>query len=279
MSEFQPPPPPARRDLADARELADTIPGAVPHDIYAGQPTPREAAGAPSFAPPPESPPSAWNLPAFGLLALFLLALAALLWPQWRARSTEHKIKPLVVGLSGRADAGARCPRYITAIFTNVGSVSLDANGQPSDHTNLTGPICDAMQHFYRPGGRRELDCLLTDGRCPESARQTIVAMSTIAHESMHLAGVLDEAQAECSSIAAGERTAQLTGLRPEQGRMIAYLHLTALNPNTPEQYSITRDNCPGAAELLRRPPGTEAARSLLTTTVEDTWITLGDDD
>lgn len=281
MSSYPPPPPPPRRDLHNPHELAETIPGAVPHEVYEGQPPPREARldvnGLPPLAPPPPSDASAWNAPAYGLLALFLLALAALLYPQYRARATEHKINPLIAGLSTKPADTARCPRYITAIFTNVGSVRLDANGAPSDHTDLTGPICDAMRHFYTDAGKAEMGCLLTDGRCPDSALASVVALSTIAHESMHLKGILDEAQAECASIGSGDALAQFTGLSAEQGRMISYLHLMAMNPNTPERYNLSIDNCPSAAPLVHQPPGNEAARAVLEPAVAHTWLTLGD--
>ena len=32
---------------------------------------------------------------------------------------------------------------------------------------------------------------------------------------------------------------------------MIGYLHLVALNPNTPERYHVTPESCPGAAALV----------------------------
>ncbi|MBJ7472721.1 MAG: hypothetical protein JHD16_15555 [Solirubrobacteraceae bacterium] len=267
-----PPPPP------DERELADTIPGAVSHDVYAGGWRAGETppGGLPPLSPPPPTRPSAWNAPAFGMLAIFLLALGALLWPQYRARAVENKIQPVVAGLSQR-DTSARCPRYITAIFTNVGSVSLDASGNPGDRTDLTGPICDALRHLYTDEGRAELQCLVTDGRCPESARRSIVALSVVAHESMHLRGILDEAAAECSAIAEGPRTAKLAGLTPEQGRMIGYLHLMALNPNTPDEYAVSPGNCRAARELTDNPPGTEAQRGLLVMLTEQTWTTLGE--
>ncbi len=266
------PPPP------NERELADRVPGAVSHEVYVGVQRPSEppGGGLPPLAPPPASRPSAWNAPAFGMLAIFLLALGALLWPQYRARQVEGKVAPLVMGLAQR-DATARCPRYITAIFTNVGSVSLDADGNPVDRTDLTGPICDALRHFYTPQGRSEMQCLVTDGRCSENARRTVIALSVVAHEAMHLRGVLDEGAAECSSIGAGQRTGELVGLSAEQGRMIGYLHLMALNPSTPTEYAVNAGNCDAARELLSNPPGTEAQRTTLVMLTEQTWERLGE--
>jgi hypothetical protein len=262
------------------------VPGAVGLDMYAESTRalwsdPAVNGGGGLQPPPPEPPverPSGWNAPALGMLAIFLVALAALLWPQYRARVIEAKAKPLVAGLSGR-DAGARCPRYITAIFTNVGSVRFDSSGNISDHTDLTGPVCDGLRRFYTPEGKAEMDCLITDGNCSPGARLSVVALSVVAHESMHLAGEQDEAQAECRSIAAGVKTAQLVGLTPAHGRMISWAHYAAMNPNTPDEYSLTLQNCPWLAGLENDPPGTEASRSTVTAAVQNTWLTLGDDD
>lgn len=210
------------------------------------------------------------------MLGIFLVALGALLWPQYRARTVEHKVQPLVSALAER-DASARCPRYITAIFTNVGSVSLDANGNPADRTDLTGPICDALRRLYTEAGRAELSCLVTDGRCSDSARRSVIALSVVAHEAMHLRGILDEREAECASIGEGQRSGELVGLSPEQGRMIAYVHLMALNPNTPGQYTVSPANCAAARDLVLRPPGNDAVRGTIVTLTEQTWTTLGD--
>lgn len=265
------------------RDLADRVPGAVSHSAYtpppgqgAGGPG-RPGGGLPPLAPPPPTPPSAWNAPAYGLLAIFLVALAALLYPQYKARTVEAKVKPLVAGLSQRA-TGARCPRYITAIFTNVGSVSLDSSGNPSDRTDLTGPICDALRHLYTDAGRAEMRCLVTDGRCSDAAVRSVIALSVVAHEAMHLRGILDEDAAECASIGEGENSGRLAGLSAEQGRMVGYLHLVALNPNTPEGYGVSQTTCTPAAQLLANPPGNEAARALLMTRTEQAWVTLGDE-
>lgn len=250
--------------------LADRIPGAVAHDVYRAAERPAK----PPLVPPPAGKPSAWNVPGFILVGLFLATVLLLSWPQLRARALEHKVKPLVTALALR-DSGARCPRYLTTMFGTVGSVSLDSSGQISDHTDLTAPVCDGLRRLYSIEGRAELRCLVTDGRCNPSARRSIVALSVVAHESMHLRGILDEAQAECASLGEGARAGTLAGLTAGQGQMIAYLHLVSLNPNTPAQYAARPETCRPAALLLSNPPGTPEQRAALAPAVEQTWIAL----
>lgn len=233
-------------------------------------------AGLPPLAPPPPTRPTAWNGPAFGLLAIFLVALGALLYPQYRARVVEHKANPMVAALANRP-ATARCPRYITSIFTNVGSVQLDANGAPTDRTDLTGPICEGVRRLFTPEGRAEMRCLVTDGRCPDTALRSVVAINVIAHEAMHLKGTLDEREAECQSIGESQRASELAGSTPEEGRMVGYVHLAAMNPNSPEQYVVSTQNCAAAADFEANPPGTPELRATLTASVERTWLTLGE--
>ncbi|MEN0015314.1 MAG: hypothetical protein AAGC46_18225, partial [Solirubrobacteraceae bacterium] len=216
-------------------------------------------------------PVSGWNVPAVGMLILFLIALGAVLWPQYRARSTEHEVKPLVVGLVGH-EAWARCPRYITSVFTYVGAVTMDGKGKLSDHTELTGPICKGLRHLYTPAGRAEMACLVTTGDCSQTALDSVVALSTITHESMHLRGVLDEGQAECTSVAAAVQAAKLAGLTENEGRMIGYLHLLGMNPDTPPQYHLTPTNCPSAIDTVRNAPGDDAVKEHLISEVARTW-------
>ncbi len=200
--------------------------------------------------------------------------MAVLVWPQFRARKTEKAVRPLVVALAHR-QAGARCPRYITAVLTNVGSVQLDSKGNIADRTDLTGPVCDGLRHLYASGGVAELSCLTTGGNCSEDARRSVVAISVVAHESMHLRGQLDEGKAECESVGESAAIAKTLGLTPEEARMISWLHYAAMNPYTPPQYNISPENCANAADLEANPPGTQGARATLRAQISATWNDL----
>jgi hypothetical protein len=200
--------------------------------------------------------------------------LAIIVWPQVRARRTEAAVRPLVHGLS-RRDAGARCPRYITSVITNVGSVSLDKHGQIADRTDLTGPVCDGLRHLYATGGIRELGCLTTPNGCGPDAQRSVVALSVVVHESMHLRGQLDEARAECESIGESQTLATTLGAPIAQARMISWLHYAAMNPYTPDEYHIDASNCQFVAELEANPPGAAAARAVLEAQISATWSEL----
>lgn len=281
----QPPQPPQEHyyqpgpGFVPPEQLADQIPGAVPHGVfdeaYAHAASDGRAVPIPPWVEPKRA--GGWNAPAFGMLAIFLVALAMLLIPQYKARQTEAKIQPLVAAVAER-DAGARCPRYITTMFSVAGSVAFDENGQASDRTDLTAPVCEGAKFAFTPQGRQELQCLATDGACSEQAIAAIVALNVIAHEAIHLRGELDESRAECSSIGEGERIARVVGLSPDQGRMIAWVHYKGMNRSTPEQYRVHPSWCAPAAALDQRPPGpSPQVRDQLAASVEYAWATLGD--
>lgn len=245
--------------------------GVVAHHAYDRAEVPRGTV-LPSSRPPRRA--SGWNAPAFGLLALGLALVGLIVWPQLRARKTEAAVKPLVGALSQRA-ATARCPRYLTSVLTNVGSVSLDDTGRIADRTDLTGPVCDGLRHFYSPGGKQELSCLTSGSSCSHDALVSVVALSVVVHESMHLRGQLDEGRAECESIGESQTLARSLGIPLDQARMISWLHYAGMNPNTPPQYQISPADCRFVAELEAAPPSTPQARDALAKAVNRTWTQL----
>ena len=267
---------------------AGTPPGAPPpygapqpygYQAYppAFEPPPREPivpAGLPPLKEPSEKRPSGWNRYSAGLLGIVLVAVVIFAWPQFRARSTERSVRPLVQALSQR-DAGARCPRYITAVLDNVASVSIDGNGRIADRTDLTGPICSGLHHYYAGNGNAELACLTNGQPCTVEARRSIVSLSVVAHESMHLRGQLDEGRAECESMGESQTLSSALGISLEQARLISWLHYAAMNPTLPDRYQVSPENCTFVAELLADPPGTPQVRETLRVEVHNTLLDM----
>jgi hypothetical protein len=63
------------------------------------------------------------------------------------------------------------------------------------------------------------------------------LAVDVLAHESWHLAGVIDEAQTECRAVQTLAWTAEQLGATPEQGRALARRYLETGYPRLPERY------------------------------------------
>lgn len=245
-------------------------PGGARPDLYA------QVAGGgdqpPPWAPSPRKRPSGWNLYSFILVGLALAVVVALVWPQLRARAIERDAKPLVTALSAR-DASVYCPRYLTAVIGFVGAVSLDEEGGPANSTQLTGPTCNALRHLYSAGGRTELACLDTaPASCSDDAVRSVVALSVVTHESMHIKGQLDEAGAECDSLGQGPVLAQTLGLRPAQGAVISWLHYSAMNPSTPPQYRVNPQACAPLQQLVPQVPTESPEMKQLVTRTAAMW-------
>ncbi|MBO9533090.1 MAG: hypothetical protein J7513_08980 [Solirubrobacteraceae bacterium] len=232
--------------------------------------------GRPPMGPPPGDGErkSAWNKWSYGLIAIAVVVLAVLGAAQLKARKAEASVKPLVVALSQR-NASARCPRYITSVLTNVGSVRLDSEGRIADRTDLTGPVCDGLRNLYKPGGTAELACLTNGGKCSRNALISVVSISVVAHESMHLRGQLDEGRAECESIGESEAISRTLKIPLQQARVISYLHYAGMNPYTPDRYQVSASNCAPVAALEADLPGDPAILDRLRVQTSNTWREL----
>jgi hypothetical protein len=249
------------------RRDVEQIPGAVSYGVRGAHDD--RVVGA---IEPPTRRPSGLNIYGIGLIALLGTVVLLLIIPQWRARALENRAKPLVSALAGKP-ASIHCPRYLTAVVMQVGSVSMDSSGKLSSQTQLTGPICDGLRTILNKGNLGQFACLTTTGDCSFAARRAIIGLIVLDHESQHIRGILNEEGAECASVGNDTHAAQLVGLSATQGRVIAYLHLMALNPSTPEQYRIA--NCPAADELRATPPSSPAALAHLTAATAATWAKL----
>ena len=96
----------------------------------------------------------------------------------------------------------------------------------PSDEMELASAPCRYLSQYWRaPAAEKGKICRFTSapftGICP-SYRLRVLALQTISHESQHLAGVHDEATAECNGLQRLAWFAEQLGARPEQGVELA---------------------------------------------------------
>ena len=131
--------------------------------------------------------------------------------------------------------------------------------GEISDHTDLTGPICDGLRRLYTPAGqgrdglprhRRRLqpETALRVGGRPVGGRARVDAPARHPRRGA-------PRNARRSARVCAVRSSP--GSRSSEGRMIAWAHYAALNPNTPEEYCVSLENCPASAisNAIRRAP------------------------
>jgi predicted phage tail protein len=154
-----------------------------------------------------------------------LLLVPVMLFSAWQfARREENENRlALVASAVALRDVDVSCPGFWTRmveITPNAGWVDFDAHGRPSDHTNLSASTCKSLERVWR-GKQRSFACLLSGG-CDEGTLRAVHGIVTLAHESWHLRGVVDEARAQCYAVQTIEPVAGALGVAPVEARTIA---------------------------------------------------------
>jgi hypothetical protein len=197
--------------------------------------------------------------------ALVLAVAAAWLWTNHRRHVTEHRLASVASELAGRP-VGVRCQSFWAAMLDiqdRAGEVDFP-QGRPPDHMFLTRGICTRLAAFSRSHRHRRLDCLehvdwprfdlaaAFADPCIRGARDDAEAVNTLAHESMHLRGFVNEAQAQCYAIQEDAWTVVRLGGSEAEGEAVARLVL-ALQPALPSEYQSSGCRAGGSLDLAPR--------------------------
>jgi hypothetical protein len=170
--------------------------------------------------------------------------LGPLVWyvAAWRDRAgNEQRLSAVASEIAGR-EVKVRCPGPIVRHFawdTVEGSVRFDAAGKPADETRLQDFSC------------AQLDAL-AEGREKGTEADVALAVNVLAHEAWHLAGIGDEAVAECRSMQTLAWTAERLGVPAGEGRRLAELYLATGHEALPPRYRSPE--CRNGGELDLRP-------------------------
>lgn len=154
-----------------------------------------------------------------------VLLIPVLLFSAWQfARRAENENRlALVASEVALRDVDVSCPGYWTRlveITPNAGWVDFDEHGRPSDEASLSADTCRSLERVWR-GRERSFACLRAGG-CDASTQAAVSGIVTLAHESWHLRGVLNEAQTQCYAIQTSEAVALGLGVAPEDASLIA---------------------------------------------------------
>ena len=161
----------------------------------------------------------------------------------------ESRMSAIATAIAGR-EVRVRCPGVVGRVLSwdiVEGSVRFDASGKPADETRLREFTCAELDALAE--GRRASALSCTDAACAAAANDVALAVDVLAHESWHLAGVIDEAATECHAVETLAWTAERLGTTPEQGRELARRYLETGYPRLPQRY---RGACAAAAPASR---------------------------
>lgn len=153
------------------------------------------------------------------LLVPFLLVSA---WQHHRREQNESRLA-LVASEIALRDVGVSCPGFWTRLVEvtpNAGWVDFDEHGRPGDETSLSARTCTSLERVWR-GEQRSFACLL-DGGCDRQTLDAVSGVVTLAHESWHLRGIVDEARTQCYAVQSAEAVALALGVAAADARLIA---------------------------------------------------------
>jgi hypothetical protein len=167
----------------------------------------------------------------------------------------EERLGTVASAIAGR-EVQVRCPGVVGKVLSwdiVEGSVRFDASGRPADETRLRAFTCAELDALAEGERAETLACAERDGvACGQPAHDLALAVDVLAHESWHLAGIIDEAITECRALQTMAWTAQQLGATREQGHALARIHFASGYRRLPSRYQSGA--CVDGGELDMRP-------------------------
>lgn len=162
------------------------------------------------------------------LIGLTVVLLLSGSWVEYRWRAQQGRYSVALRELLGRDDAYVHCERLSAALLDasgNEGSVTWTADGSLPRRADLTWSTCRNLAKWERSGQKAS------------APRSQIIAVHVLAHEAMHVSGVMDEAEAECRAMQYDARLAELLGADPDEAAALAERYWREVYPNARTDY------------------------------------------
>jgi hypothetical protein len=156
-----------------------------------------------------------------------------------RRVEVEHRAAGVASAIAGHR-VKVHCPGPIRShLFYEIteGRVRFSAGGVPDRETNLSGDACAGLRRVLDKGSALDLECLYW--ACSKADTRAAMGLIVLAHESVHLRGVLDEGRTECEAEQRVEATSLSLGLTPDAARSVAHWARTDYAELLPEQYRV----------------------------------------
>ena len=185
---------------------------------------------------------------------MLVLLVPLMLFAAWQYTRREQNENRLAVVASEVAlrDVGVSCPGFfarLVEITPNAGWVDFDEHGRPADETSLSAATCRSLERVWR-GKHGSFACLQAGG-CDAKTLAAVSGIVTLAHESWHLRGIVNEAQTQCYAIQTTETVALRLGIGPLDARRIA-TRVALEHAQAPEGKYHSRECRPGGPWDLR---------------------------
>ena len=173
------------------------------------------------------------------LLALSIPLLLVVMVQQDQRRN-EHRLADIASAIAGR-DVDVHCPGLLARladVSSHAGTVFFDEHGRPANFTDLDEQTCSELERFAEDKSG--------DGEESKVAR----ALHVLAHESSHLAGIRDEAAADCYGLQRTAFVAESLGADPAKAQQLARLALAERAVTAPADYRSSECHDGGTLDL-----------------------------
>lgn len=175
--------------------------------------------------------------PLLLVLAVPLLFIVAV---QQEQRRNEHRLAEIASEIAGR-DVDVHCPGLLARladVSAHAGTVFFDEQGRPASFTDLDEETCSELERF-------------AEGKTGQGEDEQVArALHVLAHESSHLAGVRDEAAADCYGLQRTAFVAERLGADPAEAQRLARLALAERAITAPADYRSSECHDGGALDL-----------------------------
>ncbi|HEY5161208.1 MAG TPA: hypothetical protein VII83_09105 [Gaiellaceae bacterium] len=185
------------------------------------------------------------------LLALALVALLLIFWEAHRELSLDHRLSGVASEIAGRS-VSVDCPGFLRGLIDisgHGGSVRFDADGKPSNTTQLETHVCQDLSAYVTTRKRADFACVFGTTYCSDKVERAVYAVLVLSHESQHLRGVRSESEAQCYAIQTAAQVAERLGSPPAEASAVAAHYLAVEQPSMPDEYSLP-DGCEDGGSL-----------------------------
>jgi hypothetical protein len=177
--------------------------------------------------------------------ALALAVAVAAGIPVLRHHELESRLAEVASSLAGRP-VSVRCETLSQAwtdAHPELGYVRFGADGQPETLATLTVGACQDLGSW-----------LSSDKAQP--VQNQVIAVHVLTHEAMHMAGLREEAKAECAAVQRDARTATLLGATETQAQALVRDYWQQVYPRLTDAYRSADCAADGSLdEGLPNPP------------------------
>ena len=174
-------------------------------------------------------PWSAWMLPVLGLIVAI---------PVIRHHDEETrlgKVASVLAGVKSTVHCQSGTAEWVD-VGNELGFVKYGSDGVPEHATLIKHEQCGLLASYLKGGrDRPSLD--------------EIIAVHVLTHESMHMAGITDEAKAECAAVQRDHQTATMLGATDTQATYLAHVYWHAVYPDMPDAYRTPDCKAGGALD------------------------------